>query len=304
MKVHLIDGTYELFRAFFAVPPSTGPTGQEVGATRGLGRSLLRLLADPNVTHLACAFDHVIESFRNQLFAGYKTGAGIDPTLLSQFPLAEQMTQALGIVSWPMIEFEADDAIATFAARSVNDPRVDQVVICSPDKDFAQCVQGTRCVLLDRMRNIVIDEPGVQQKFGVSPASIPDWLGLVGDTADGIPGIARWGAKSAAQVLAVYQHIAQIPQRAADWQMRVRGADVLAQNLSEARDLALLYRKLAVLRVDAPLQEALPDLAWRGPDRAALAELALQLGDARISALADEAYVLKQKQIALTASSA
>lgn len=296
MHVHLIDGTYELFRAFFAVPPSRGPAGQEVGATRALARSLLRLLTDPQVTHLACAYDHVIESFRNQLFAGYKTGAGIDPALLSQFELAEDMTRALGIVAWPMIEFEADDALATFAARAAQADGVDRVLICSPDKDLAQCVVGERIVLFDRMRVKLIDEAGVREKFGVSPASIPDWLALVGDTADGIPGVARWGAKSAAAVLAHYQALEHIPDDAAAWSVKVRGAPALAQSLAEHREVALLYRELARLRRDVPLVETLDALCWRGPNLPELEAFAARVGDARLVELAVRTHADRASQ--------
>jgi 5'-3' exonuclease len=296
MQVHLVDATYELFRAFFAVPPSTGPAGQEVGATRALARSLLRLLTDPQVTHLACAYDHVIESFRNQLFDGYKTGAGIDPTLFSQFELAEDMTRALGIVTWPMIEFEADDALATFAARCARDPNVTRVLICSPDKDFAQCVEGERVVLFDRMRVKLTDEAGVHEKFGVAPASIPDWLALVGDQADGIPGVARWGAKSAAAVLAHYHSLEQIPDDAAAWGVKVRGAPALAQSLAEHREVSLLYRELARLRRDVPLVETLDALRWRGPNRQELEAFAERVGDARLVELAVRTHAERAAQ--------
>jgi 5'-3' exonuclease len=290
MKVHLIDGTYELFRAFYAVPQSTGPQGQEVAATKALARSMLSLLSDRQVTHLAVAYDHVIESFRNQMFDGYKTGAGIDEALYSQFGPAEQMTQALGIVSWPMIEFEADDAIGAFAARAAADSRVTQVLICSPDKDFAQCVQGSRVVLFDRMRSKLVDEAGVKEKWGIAPASIPDWLALVGDTADGIPGIARWGAKSAAAVLAFYPHLEEIPDLAHNWGVQVRGALALASSLAAARKEAVLYRTLATLRLDVPLKESVDELEWRGPDVPALTALAEQLGDTKIVDLALKAH--------------
>ena len=239
------------------------------------------------VTHLAIAYDHVIESFRNDMFAGYKTSAGIDPNLFSQFGLAEEMTAALGIVSWPMIEFEADDALATFAARAAANEQVTQVVICTPDKDLAQCVRGDRVVLLDRMRNKLIDEPGVIEKYGVSPASIPDWLALVGDTADGIPGIARWGAKSAANVLAIYEHLEAIPEHAHAWKPSVRGALALATTLNEARQEALLYRELAQLRVDVPLRETIEDVAWRGPNMPVLRALCERIGDNKLCELAE-----------------
>lgn len=264
MNIHLIDGTYELFRSFYGPPPKTAPDGREVGATVGLLRSLIALLADPAVTHLACAFDHIVGSFRNDLFAGYKTGKGIDPLLLSQFELAEQAVAALGIVVWPMVEFEADDAIATAADRWRDDPAVEQVIICSPDKDLAQLVTGNRVVCWDRRREIVYDEAAVIAKYGVLPASIPDWLALVGDAADGIPGIPGWGAKSAATVLAQFSCIDAIPDDIAQWSLPASRARRLAEALAAQREQALLYRRLATLRRDAPLAERLDDLAWRG----------------------------------------
>jgi 5'-3' exonuclease len=282
VKVHLVDGTYELFRAFYGTPARRTTEGVEVGAVRGLARSLVALLREPGVSHVAVAFDHVIESFRNQLFAGYKTGEGIDPLLYAQFGPAEDVTRALGVVTWPMIEFEADDALATAAARFAETATVEQVVICSPDKDLAQCVRTTRVVCLDRMRQKTIDEDGVIEKFGVAPASIPDWLALVGDTADGIPGIPRWGAKSAATVLAAYRSLEHIPDDPLAWTVKVRGAPVLAENLRRARTDAYLYRTLATLRFDAPLPESLEDLRWRGPDEAALAELGARIGDRQL----------------------
>jgi 5'-3' exonuclease len=282
MKVHLVDGTYELYRAFYGTPPKQAMDGAEVGAVRGLLRSMLVLLAEPDVTHIAIAFDHVIESFRNGLYAGYKTGEGIDPALWSQFALAEDATRALGIVTWPMIEFEADDAIATAATRLAALPVVEQVVICSPDKDLTQCVRGERVVCRDRMRGITLTEIGVTEKFGVAPASIPDWLALVGDSADGFPGIARWGAKSAAAVLAVYKTLEAIPDAEVEWSASVRGARALAENLRAARADALLFRTLATLRFDVPLTETLEDLQWRGPDQDALGALAERLDDATL----------------------
>jgi 5'-3' exonuclease len=290
MKVHLVDGTYELFRAFYGVPAKESPDAQEVAATRALGRSLLYLLSDPTVTHVACAYDHVIESFRNDLFDGYKTGAGIDPLLYGQFPLAEELTRALGIVCWPMIEFEADDAIAAFSARAAALAEVTQVVICSPDKDLAQCVQGTRVVLFDRMRSKITDEAGVHEKFGVGPASIADWLALVGDTADGIPGIPRWGAKSAGSVLAEYKHIEQIPDDPNAWRVKVRGAPALASSLASARPAAELYRTLARLRFDVPLTESLDDLRWRGPNVELLGAFCERIGDKRLLETAQSTY--------------
>jgi len=279
MNVYLVDGTYELFRAFYAVPSAKNADGLEVGAVRGLARSMLALLREPGASHVAVAFDHVIESFRNELFDGYKTGAGIDPDLWGQFGLAERVCAALGIVVWPMVEFEADDALATAAARFVREPEVDQVLIASPDKDLAQCVVGSRVVCLDRMRKKVLDEAGVSAKFGVTPAQIPDYLALVGDTADGIPGVPRWGAKSAAAVLTEYGTIDSIPDSAADWRVSVRGAAALAESLAGRRADALLYKRLATLRLDVPLTENLTDLRYRGAARAPLEALASELSD-------------------------
>jgi 5'-3' exonuclease len=265
VQLHLVDGTYELFRSFYGAPAATAPDGREVGAVRGILASLASLLREPDVTHVACAFDTVIESFRNELFAGYKTGDGIEPALLAQFALAERASRALGIATWSMIEFEADDALATAAARHGSDPRVERVVLCTPDKDLAQMVAGTRVVCLDRRRRTVLDEDGVKGKFGVGPASIPDLLALVGDDQDGIPGVERWGMRSAAAVLARFRHLEAIPDDAADWQVPVRGAEALAASLREHRADARLYKRLATLRTDVPLAESLDDLRWRGP---------------------------------------
>jgi 5'-3' exonuclease len=279
VQVHLIDGTFELFRAFFAVPKSQNAAGREVGAARGLLRGFGALLGSGEVTHVACAFDHVIESFRNELFDGYKTGEGIDPDLYSQFELAERVTRALGMVTWPMIEFEADDALATASHLLAAHADVTRVIIASPDKDLAQCVIDTRVVCWDRVRNNWLDAAGVVSKFGVTPASIPDYLALVGDSADGIPGIPRWGAKSAASVLAEYVHLEDIPPSASAWRVKLRGAEVLSQNLEAAREAALLYRKLATLRRDVPLQEGLDELRFRGPNLPALTALCDELGE-------------------------
>ena len=279
MKVHLVDGTYELFRAWFGVPPSTSPGGQEVGATRGFLRSMAAMLRDPEVTHVGCAFDHTVESFRNELFDGYKTGEGLEPDLFAQFPLAERASDALGLATWPMIEFEADDALAAAAAKFHAHPNVDQVVICSPDKDLCQCVHDSEVVTLDRRREILLDADGVREKFGVSPESIPDYLALVGDAADGIPGIPRWGAKSTAKVLARFKHIEAIPDDSEEWGVQVRGAKTLAENLRVQRDDAKLYRKLATLRTDAPIAESIDELRWDGPDRGALRALCDELGE-------------------------
>jgi 5'-3' exonuclease len=278
MKIHLVDGTYELFRNFFGAPPRTSAEGVEVGATLGLLKSLSMLVTSPEVTHIACAFDHVIESFRNDLFPGYKTGAGVDAALLAQFPLAERAVAALGIVVWPMVEFEADDALATAAARFAGQPDVEQVVICSPDKDLAQAVAGARVVCWDRRRDIVLDEQGVIAKFGVGPASIPDWLALVGDAADGLPGIAGWGARSAASVLSRFVHLEAIPDDPARLGLPLGRATRLVESLGARRDDALLYRRLATLRDDVPLSEGLDDLEWRGP-AADLEEIGRELRD-------------------------
>ena len=267
MKIHLVDGTYELFRAHFGAPSTSAPDGRPVGAVRGLLQTLLMLLRAPDVTHVACAFDHVVESFRNDLFAGYKTGEGIPEDLAGQFGLAEEVASVLGMVVWPMVEFEADDAIATAVHMWADAPGVDQIVVCSPDKDLAQLVTGDRVVCLDRRRETVIDEPGVLAKFGVPPDSIPDYLALVGDSADGIPGIPRWGAKSSATVLRRYGQIDRIPLDSATWDVDVRGAATMAGNLAERWDDALLYKELATLRFDVPISEGLADLEWRGVPR-------------------------------------
>jgi 5'-3' exonuclease len=282
MLVHLVDGTFELFRAYYGSPPGTDASGKEVGAARGLTRSLLALLGERDVTHVAIAFDHVIESFRNGLYPGYKTGEGIDPALYEQFGLAEDACRALGIVTWPMIEFECDDALATAAARFAALPAVERVVICSPDKDLTQCVQGERVVCFDRMRRKRLDARGVVEKFGVQPHSIPDWLALVGDSADGYPGIPKWGAKSAGSVLGAYEKLESIPADAATWRVPVRGAAALAASLAAHRTEAFLFRKLATLRVDVPLEESLDGLRWRGPDIGALTALAEQWGDGAV----------------------
>ena len=265
MKVHLVDGTFELFRAYFGAPSATSPGGMEVGATRGLMRSLSALASQKDVTHIACAFDSVVESFRNDLFDGYKTGEGMEPDLYAQFPLAERAIAALGITVWGMREFEADDAIAAGAAKYGADSRVEQVVLCSPDKDLTQCVIGDRIVTHDRLRDRWLDESGVHEKFGVAPKSIPDYLALVGDTADGIPGIPRWGAKSTATVLSHYGRLEAIPDAVDEWAIEVRGAAALAKNLATARDEAALYKRLATLRTDVPLSESLDDLHYTGP---------------------------------------
>jgi 5'-3' exonuclease len=282
MQVHLVDGTYELFRSWFGAPEARSPSGQEVGATRGFLRSLAAMLRDDSVTHVGCAFDHTVESFRNELYEGYKTGEGLEPELLAQFPLAERASRALGMVTWPMVELEADDALASAASKLRDHPQVDQVVIVSPDKDLYQCVRDGKVVTLDRRRGIVFDEAGVQAKLGVLPESVPDYLALVGDAADGIPGIPRWGAKSASAVLAAYVHLEDIPEDDLEWKVKVRGAGTLAANLREHRDDALLYRMLATLRTDAPISESLDDLRWRGPNRVELEALCEELGERQL----------------------
>jgi 5'-3' exonuclease len=274
-----VDGTYELFRAYFGAPKATTRDGREIGATRGILRSLFALLREPGVTHMACAFDHVIESFRNDLYPGYKTSEGVPEDLLAQFSLAERATDALGVVVWPMVEFEADDAIAAAADRWRDAPELEQIVLCTPDKDMAQCVRGTRIVCLDRLRRRTLDDAGVIEKFGVPPASIPDWLALVGDSADGYPGVPRWGSKSAATILAFYGHLDSIPDRESEWRVPVRGAAALAASLREHRDEAYLYRRLATLRVDVPLTEQIDDLRWRGARRDQLTTLCQEIED-------------------------
>jgi 5'-3' exonuclease len=278
MKVHLVDGTFELFRAFFGAPPAEDGGGRPVGAIRGLLATLVALLREPGVTHVACAFDHVIESFRNELFAGYKTGEGIDPDLLAQFHPAERAAAALGVVVWPMVEYEADDALATAAFRLKDAPGVDQVVICSPDKDLSQCVVASRVISRDRLRGVERDEAGVVARFGVVPASIPDWLALVGDDADGIPGIPGWGEKSAAVALGRYLTIDAIPDDAARWDLAVRGRERLAASLRERREEAALYKRLATLSTDVPLAEGLNEMEWRGARRAELEALCREIG--------------------------
>ena len=264
MKVHLVDGTYELFRHFFGAPPHQNASGHEVAAVRGVVGSVLQLLSE-GATHVGVATDHVIESFRNDLWPGYKTGEGIDPDLWSQaWPLEEALV-ALGVVVWPMVELEADDALASAAAVAGDDGGVEQVIICTPDKDLGQCVRGNHVVQLDRRKDQLIDEGGVVAKFGVRPTSIPDYLALVGDSADGFPGLAGWGAKSAAAVLARWGHIEDIPADPAEWDVAVRGAAKLASTLQEGREDAALFKELATLRIDRSLLGKAEDLRWRGP---------------------------------------
>jgi 5'-3' exonuclease len=264
MQVHLIDGTYELFRHFYAVPAALDAAGVEIGAVRGVVGSVKAML-DDGATHVGVATDHVIESFRNDLWPGYKTGEGMDPRLWGQFPLLEEALTAFGVRVWAMVEFEADDALAAAAAKAAADPRVERVVICTPDKDLSQSVRGTRVVQLDRLRRTIRDEAGVVAKFGVPPASIPDYLALVGDSADGFPGLSGWGAKSAAKVLAAFGHLEHIPDDHREWGVDVARAGMLAAVLRRDRAQALLFRQLATLRLDVPVFETVDDLAYRGP---------------------------------------
>ena len=278
MKIHLVDGTYELFRAFYGLPPIVAPDGRDVAATRGIIQTLLMLLREPDVTHAACAFDHVVESFRNDMFDGYKTSQGMPEAILAQFSLAERAAAALGLVVWPMTKFEADDAIAAAAARWRGDPQVEQIVMCSPDKDLCQMVSGDRVVALDRRRGIFTHEQGVVEKFGVPPSTIPDYLALVGDSADGIPGVPKWGAKTTALVLSHYLKLEEVPDDAADWAVSVRGSKGVAQSLAEHRTQAALYKELATLRLDVPIEENLGDLEWRGVHRQDYLALCDELG--------------------------
>jgi 5'-3' exonuclease len=264
MNIYLIDGTYELFRHFFAVPSSQDPSGQEIGAVRGVLFSVLSTI-ESGATHLGVATDHVVESFRNDLYPGYKTSEGVAPELLSQFPILEEALQAMGVVVWPMIEFEADHALAAAAAKAAQDERAEKIFVCTPDKDLSQCVKGTRIVQMDRRKNTVRDEAGVIEKFGVKPESIPDYLGVVGDSADGYPGIAGWGAKAAASVLSQYVHLENIPKDVQRWSPSIRRAHTLAESLFNAWDDALLFRDLATLRVDIPVFETIDELQWHGP---------------------------------------
>jgi 5'-3' exonuclease len=285
VQLHLVDATYELFRSFYAPRPRTSaPDGRDVGAVVGLMYTLLALLRDEGATHVGCATDHVIRSFRNDLYDGYKTDAGVPRELLAQFPLAERAMEALGVVVWPMAEFEADDALATAANRWAGASGVDRVIICTPDKDLAQCVRGETVVMLDRRRNNTIDEAGVAAHWGVRPGSIPDYLALVGDSADGFPGLPGWGAKSAAAVLARFEHLETIPENVADWHVDVRSAGQLNATLRDRWSEAQLFRHLATLATDAPLPQRNPDdLLWRGAPRREFTALCAELGQPRLA---------------------
>jgi 5'-3' exonuclease len=264
VNIHLVDGTYELFRHFFALPKSADEHGQEIAAVRGVLSSVLSMIEE-GVTHIGVATDHVVESFRNDLYAGYKTSEGVPPELLSQFPILEQALEAMGVLVWPMVEFEADDALASAAHTAAQETSVSQVFICTPDKDLSQCVSGKRVVQLDRMRGIVRDEAGVVEKFGVNPGSIPDLLAVVGDSADGFPGIAGWGMKAAAQVFSQYPHLEDVPKDWEKWHPSIRRARSLSASLLEGWSNALLFRTLATLRVDVPVFASLEQLLWKGP---------------------------------------
>jgi 5'-3' exonuclease len=264
LDVYLVDGTYELFRHYYALPSARDQDGREVAAVRGVVGSVLGMIGH-GATHIAVATDHVIESFRNRLWPGYKTGAGIEPDLLAQFSLLEEALSAAGVVVWPMVEFEADDALAAAAAAAARDARVERVIICTPDKDLAQCVRGVRIVQLNRRTRVTRDEAGVVQKFGVSPVSIPDYLALVGDAADGYPGLPGWGAKSTAAVLARFTHLESIPADWREWRVNAAQASALAHTLSRERERALLFRTLATLRTDIALFDDVDQLRWTGP---------------------------------------
>jgi 5'-3' exonuclease len=279
MKLHLVDATFELFRAFYSRPPRRAPDGRPVNAVQGLIDSMLSLLREEDLTHIGAATDYVIESWRNDVFPGYKSSAGIDRELLAQFRDAERALEALGIPVWAMVEDEADDAIATAVERFADDPRVEQVIVCSVDKDLAQLVDDGRVVLRDRMRRVTYDEAGVITKFGVRPTSIPDYLALVGDSSDGYPGLPGWGSKSAAAVLSKFEHLDAIPPSVLDWQLDIRNASRLAATLAEQRSEAMLYRTLATLKRDSAISTpSLDDLEWRGVPRATFVALCEELG--------------------------
>ena len=272
MEVHLVDGTYELFRYYYALPSARDADGVEVGAVRGVLGSVFGMI-NAGATHLGVATDHVIESFRNRLWPGYKTGQGLPRDLLSQFTLLEDALSAMGVRVWPMVEYEADDALASAAVVAARDPQVGRVIICTPDKDLAQSISGTRVVQLNRRTRVIRDEAGVVAKFGVTPASIPDYLALVGDAADGYPGLTGWGAKSAAAVLARFGHLESIPPDPKEWHVNAANAAALSTTLERNRDLAFLFRDLATLRTDVPVFESVTELRWQGPS-AAFTEMA------------------------------
>ena len=291
MDIFLVDGTYELFRHYYALPKARDANGREVAAVRGVLASVLGMIKE-GATHIAVATDHVIESFRNGLWPGYKTSAGVERDLLVQFPLLEEVLAAAGVAVWPMVEFEADDALAAAAAKASADPRVDRVIICTPDKDLAQCVRSTRVVQLNRRTRVTFDETAIAQKFGVTPASIPDYLALVGDSADGYPGLPGWGAKSSAAVLAKFLHLEEIPRDCKDWRVNATNAGALAATLQREWEQALLFRTLATLRTDIALFDDVDQLRWKGPT-AEFDKLAASLDGARVGQRASRSSRLK-----------
>jgi 5'-3' exonuclease len=291
VDVHLIDGTWELFRHYYALPSAREPDGREVAAVRGVIASVLQLIRE-GATHIGVATDHVIESFRNAIWPGYKTGEGIEPALFAQFALLEEALSTMGVAVWPMIEFEADDALASAAALAARDPRVDRVIICTPDKDLAQCVRGSRILQLNRRTRVLRDEQGVIAKFGVSPCSIPDYLALVGDSADGYPGLPGWGAKSTAAVLSRYGHLESVPNDWRTWHVNAAGAATLAATLARERERAYLFRTLATLREDIPLFDSVDHLEWRGPTPA------FEAIGTRLNAAVTEKSAKRQRAIA------
>jgi len=266
MRVHLIDGTYELFRHYFAVPSSLDSGGQEIGAVRGVVASVLSMI-EQGATHIGVATDHVVESFRNELYSGYKTSEGVPPELLSQFPILEEALASVGVLVWPMVYYEADDALASAAIKAADETQVQQVLICTPDKDLGQCITGNRIVQFDRRRNIVRDEAGIVEKFGVKPASIPDYLAVVGDTADGYPGLPGWGIKAAALTFSQYPHLENIPKDWREWHPTIKKARTLSESLFNQWNDALLFRTLATLRLDVPVFETVEELRWQGPQK-------------------------------------
>jgi 5'-3' exonuclease len=300
LDIHLVDGTYELFRHYYALPSARDENGREVAAVRGVLASVLGMVK-AGANYIAVATDHVIESFRNELWPGYKTSAGIEPDLWAQFPLLEEVLSAAGVVVWPMVEFEADDALAAAAVAAARDKRVNRVIICTPDKDLAQCVQGTRIVQLNRRTRVTLDEAAIVQKFGVTPASIPDYLALVGDTADGYPGLSGWGAKSSAAVLAKFLYLEAIPKDCREWRVNATNASALADTLCREWDSAVLFRRLATLRTDIPLFNDVEELRWGGPTPA-FDELAGRLDAARTERRRTETRRSLSKPIARTAA--
>ena len=292
MDIYLVDGTYELFRHFFAVPSTTDNDGQEIGAVRGVVGSVLSMI-EQGASYIGVATDHVVESFRNELYSGYKTSEGVPPELLSQFPILEEALEAMGVLVWPMVYFEADDALASAAEKAAQDQHVSKVLICTPDKDLAQCVVGDRVVQVDRRRNIVRDEPAIAAKFGVSPRSIPDFLAVVGDSADGYPGLRGWGEKAAALTLSRYPHLEDIPKNWQEWHSSIKRARTLCDCLLNSWEDARLFRTLATLRLDVPVFDSIEDLRWKGP-RAGFEEYARRL---KLTGLLDRIAAAKAARV-------